>query len=87
MSTESSIRVPEFSTVQAGREVDCETLVRDGVTYYRQRVIIEAMPDMANESAADTVGMLGKILKELRLMNLHLASMTGERFTMNDLGE
>lgn len=39
------------------------------------------------EGSSDIAGTLGKILKELRLMNLHLASMTGERPTMNDIGE
>jgi len=42
--TQSSVRVPEFTT--AGREVDCETIVVGGVTYYRQKV-----------SVADTVGL------------------------------
>lgn len=37
------------------------------------------------ENSSDTVGTLNKILKELRLMNLHLTSMTGERFTNNDI--
>lgn len=34
--SDSSVRVPETTSV--GSEVDCETIVRDGVTYYRQRV-------------------------------------------------
>lgn len=85
--TDASIRVPTAPSSLAGSEVDCDTLVRDGVTYYRQRVNIEQLPDMANDSAADTVGVLGKILKELKLLNLHIATMTGEKFTMNDLGD
>lgn len=39
------------------------------------------------ENSSDTVGLLNKILKELRMMNIHLASMTGEKLTTNDLGE
>lgn len=35
--SDSSVRVPEITT--SGREIDCETIVRDGVTYFRQRVI------------------------------------------------
>lgn len=83
--TDSSVGVPVTPEDVGQKQVDCETLVRDGVTYYRQRVIIESMPDMANESAADTVGVLGKILKELRIMNIHLASMTGESLTKDDV--
>lgn len=37
--------------------------------------------------STDTTAILNEILKELKMMNLHLASMTGERFTMNDLGD
>lgn len=83
--SDASVGVPVTPVDVGQKQVDCETLVRDGVTYYQQRVVIESLPDMANESAADTVGMLGRILKELRLMNLHLASMTDERFTKNDI--
>lgn len=39
------------------------------------------------ETSTDVVGLLNKILKELRLMNLHLASMTGEQLTKEDIGE
>lgn len=84
---DASVGVPVTPEDVGQKQVDCETLVRDGVTYYRQRVVIESMPDMANDSAADTVGMLGKILKELKLVNLHLASMTGESITKEDIGE
>lgn len=35
---DSHVRVPEISPIVDGRDVDCETLVRNGVTYYRQRV-------------------------------------------------
>lgn len=85
--SDASVGVPVTPPDVGQKQVDCETLVRDGVTYYRQRVVIESMPVIANDSAADTVGVLGKILKELRLMNLHLASMTDERLTTNDLGD
>lgn len=39
------------------------------------------------ENSSDTVALLGKILKELKLLNLHIASMTGEQLTTNDLGD
>lgn len=45
----------------------------------------EATLDKTMVESTDTHLMLGKILKELRLMNLHLASMTGERFTKDDV--
>ena len=35
---ESNIRVPEISELHDGREVDCVTTIRNGITYYRQRV-------------------------------------------------
>ena len=34
--TDASVKVPLVTV--AGKEVDCESIVRDGVTYYRQRV-------------------------------------------------
>lgn len=38
--------------------------------------------------STDITAILNKILKELKLMNLHLASMTGEKLTKEDiLGE
>lgn len=37
------------------------------------------------ENSSDTVGLLNKILKELKLLNLHIATMTGEKFTKNDV--
>lgn len=37
------------------------------------------------ENSSDTVGLLNKILKELRVMNFHLSSMTGERLTKEDV--
>lgn len=82
---DGSIAVPVLTPTDGVKETDCETLVRDGVTYYRQRVSVESLPGLANDSAADTVGTLNKILKELRLMNLHLAAMTGETFTNEDI--
>ena len=36
--SEASVRVPEISELHDGREVDCVTTVRNGITYYRQRV-------------------------------------------------
>jgi len=36
--TDSSVRVPEISPNHDGKEVDCNEFVRDGVTYFRQRV-------------------------------------------------
>lgn len=37
------------------------------------------------ESSSDTVATLEKILKELRLISAHLASMTGESITKDDV--
>lgn len=35
--TDSFVRVPEISHALDGRDVDCEVIVRDGVSYYKQR--------------------------------------------------
>lgn len=45
----------------------------------------EATLDKTMVESTDTHLVLGKILKELKLMNLHFASMTGETLTMNDV--
>lgn len=93
MSSTGSVRVPELTT--PGKEVDCEIIERNGISYFKQKVISESADiaallalqeaDGSAGDRADTLGTLGKILKELRLMNLHLAAITGEKFTSNDI--
>lgn len=39
------------------------------------------------ENSSDTVALLNNILKELKLLNLHIAAATGEQFTKEDIGE
>lgn len=84
-------RIPRIDGTTNGYLIDMADVERDGSLYKRQRVEVAdpALPAGASkdETAQDVVGLLGKILKELRLMNLHLASMTGEKFTTNDLGD
>lgn len=47
----------------------------------------ESTLDRTMVESTDTHLVLGKILKELRLMNLHIASMTGESITKEDIGD
>lgn len=87
--TDSSVAIPivEPETAIPYRDIDCESFVRGGVTYYRQRVIISSLPEGATDTASDQLGMLGKIYKELVKMNLHLEVMTGEKFNGRDTGD
>lgn len=81
MSATGEVRVPKYGDVIDAFPIDCEEVTIDGVVKKRQRVTAES------QDVTDAHHMLGKILKELRVMNRHLASMTNEKFTMNDLGD
>lgn len=88
---EDDVRVPRIDGTSNGYLIDMADVERAGALYKRQRVEVPdpALPAGAakDETTQDTVGMLGKILKELRLISAHLASMTGEKLTKEDIGD
>jgi hypothetical protein len=43
--TDASVRIPEISPKHDGKEVDCEIIVRNGVSYYRQRTEVIGFTD------------------------------------------
>lgn len=92
MANEGSVRVPELAT--PGKEVDCEIIERNGISYFRQKVLVvsetQPLPDGATteqtalDVGAEQLAIMRKIYKQLAIMNMHLAEMTGERITSGD---
>jgi len=55
---------------------------KDGV-----KLDVAVVSSVEEDPLADQVSMLVKIHKQLRIMNIHLAIMTGEKITNGDIGE
>lgn len=93
--SDSFVAVPKVPYNIGASPVDCDQITTAAGIVERQRVSIpdgvvvtgSTLPAGAakEETTQDVVGALNKILKELRLMNLHLATMTGESFTKEDV--
>jgi hypothetical protein len=75
--TDASVRVPEISPKHDGKEVDCEIIERNGVSYYRQRTEVIGF--------TDHYGTKQYIAPNGELVSLPLYKLVGDSFATASL--
>lgn len=85
--TDSSVRVPEISTKNDGREVDCEVITRNGINYYKQRTNAHAhYLDLETGLYTPVNGAEGKAFTMDHLTSIAKGFVPGA-YTLNSYGE